>query len=357
MNSKVFLLSSMGDMEDEFLMEANEYSSKMKKHTRPMRVALIAAAVAVLLAGTVLAATYKLWSPGLASWFGADEAAQEAMLESGMTSLTGNPSVTMENGLTLTLEQVFCDSVETCVVVRYDTPEDGWFTWENRGMATMNSFPVLTIGGTDFSDTGGGFESTSVGDKTAYMIWRFEGDTTSLSGQPATLRIIPSGDLRATAEEMHLDPEETEVLLNDPLILSTEISFSWTLELGDIISKTLEGSFVGEYEGVSFSFRDVVLTPISIRFTAEGWEEAETLLYPIGLVLADGTFVEFNSGHLGEVDAVPEGYVQETWPGYYTFDTTIMDLDSIAAFAFADWSNPPVGLETGDMTVYTLSLK
>ena len=55
MKSIDFLLSSMGDMEDDFLMEANDYSPKTKKRNHTMRIALIAAAVAVLLAGAVYA--------------------------------------------------------------------------------------------------------------------------------------------------------------------------------------------------------------------------------------------------------------------------------------------------------------
>ena len=322
--------------------------------------------VAALLAfcTVALAATYKLWSPGLASHFGADEAAQEAMLESGMTSLTGNPSVTLENGLTLTVEQTLCNGVETIVVVRYDAPEAGWFTWKNQGMATMYTFPSLTVGETEFGLGGGGFDNESVEDQTAYMIWRFAGDATDMNEQTTILTLTPPKDLQAVADNMQTDPEDPEIVLKDPLILPEEITLSWTLDLGSVISEQLAGVFSGEYNGNTMTIENVILTPISIQFTmTEGLDmvgnpaENPEALYPTGIVLTDGTTVGWTGGHLGEVDAVPVGYEPETLPGYYTFDTAVLDLDSIAGITFAAWSNTPVDPEVGDVTVFTLPLK
>lgn len=365
MKSNDFLLSSMGHMEDDFLMEANEYSPNMKKYNHPLRIALIAAAVVVLLAGTVLAATYQLWSPGLAGWFGADEEAQEALLDSGMTSLVYGEPVTMENGLTLEVQQMLCDGQETTVTVRYSAPEPGWFTWDNRSWATQFTHPRLTIGGTDLGFGGGGFDQETATDTEAYMTWFFRGDCADLDGETVTLTLETPQNLPELLDDFDANfhtingAEDEAIIRNDPLILWEPVTLTWTMEdMSTAISKTLEGSFTGEYDGTTMTIENVVWTPVSIRFTmTEGLELMERgVLYSTGIVLTDGTHIDWY-GCLGEVNAVPEDYDPETLPGYYTFDTIVMDPDSIAGITFAAWENTPIDPEVGDITVFTLPLQ
>ena len=321
--------------------------------------------VAALLAfcTVALAATYKLWSPGLTSHFGADEAAQDALLDSGMTSLVDAEPVTMENGLTLEVQQVLCDGQEITISVRYSAPESGWFTWDNQGWATQFTHPVLTIGDTDFGPGGGGFENETVTDTEAYMTWSFLGDCAALDGETMTLTLITPPRLSEMLDDFEANfdtingAEDEAIIRNDPLILWEPVTLSWTLDMATSIGKELEGSFSGVYNDETITIEDVRLTPLSIRFTVtEGLDTVEAL-YPTGIVLTDGTTVGFTSGHLGEIDAVPEGFEPDMLPGYYTFDTTILDLDSIAGITFAAWANTPVDPEVGDITVFTLPLK
>ena len=358
------IIWAMDDIAEDLILNAQEVSDMKKNKSRTLRMALIAAAVIVLLAGTVLAATYKLWSPGLASRFGADEETQEALLESGMTTMIFGEPVTLENGLTLEVQQVLCDGQETTITVRYSAPESGWFTRENRKWATIITRPQLRIGTREFQDTTGGFDQDTVTEFEAYMTWTFACDCSTFDGQTITLTLLTGGDREEIAKRQDPDiPGSGEIIRNNPLLLSEDVSFSWTLDMSMAISKALNGNFSGTYHETVLSIEDVVLTPVSIRFTlTEGLDlieaaDNEDALYPTGIVLTDGTEIGWNSGGIGLRDAVPVGYEPETLPGYYTFDTAVLDLDSIAGITFAAWANTPVDPEVGDVTVFTLPLK
>lgn len=358
------VLWAMTDISEDLILNAQEVSVAKNNKYRTLRIALIAAVVVVLLAGTVLAATYyKLWSPGLASHFGADETAQESLMESGMTSLIYGEPVTLENGLTLEVQQVLCDGQETTVSVRYHAPEFGWFTWDNCGWATQFTIPQLTIGERELECIEGGFDTETTTGTEAYMTWLFLGDCAELDGEAVTLTLRTPTNLSEMLNDFDANfdtingAEDEEIIRNDPLILWEPVTLSWTLDMMTSISKELEGSFSGVYNDETITIRDVTLTPVSIRFTlTEGLDTVEAL-YPTGIVLTDGTTVGWIGGHLGEVDAVPEGFEPDTLPGYYTFDTTILDLNSIAGITFAAWANTAVEPEAGDVTVFTLPLK
>ena len=349
----------LADVDDDLILSTQEVPDmkNMKKNpSRTLRIVLIAAAVFVMLAGTVLAATYNLWSPGLASQFGADEAAQEALLESGMASLTGDPSVTMENGLTMTVEQTLCNGVETIVVVRYDVPEENWLSRENRKWATIYTLSSLEIGNMSYPASGSGFDQNTLSDTMAYMILRFQGDGSTQSGEKATLHLQPPTNVEQS--------DDNAISQENPLLLSDAVDISWTWDSTSSLSKSLEGIFSGEYTGKTMTIEDVILTPISIQFTmTEGLNmvgnpaENPEALYPTGIVLTDETTIGWNGGHLGEADAVPVDYEPETLSGYFTFDTTVLDLDSIAGITFAAWADTPIDPEVGDVIVFTLPLQ
>ena len=359
------IIWAMDDIAEDLILNAQEVSDMKKNKSRTLRIALIAAAVVVLLAGTVLAATYKLWSPGLANWFGADEEAQEAMMDSGMTSMIYGEPVTLENGLTLEVQQVLCDGKETSITVQYSAPEAGWFTRENRKWASMITVPQFCIGSRTFQYTTGGFDKETITDTEAYMTWTFACDCSSFDGQIVTLTLLTGGDREEIAKRQDPDiPGSGEIIRNDPLLLSEDVSFSWTLDMSTAISKTLEGSFSETYNGSTVTLENVVLTPVSIRFTmTEGLELFDNpsknadALHPTGIVLTDGTVIGWHTGGVGYHEVMPEEAEPETLPGYYTFDTTVLDLDSISGITFATWANTPVDSEVGDVTVFTLPLK
>lgn len=195
------------------------------------------------------------------------------------------------------------------------------------------------------------------------MTWLFLGDCAELDGEAVTLTLRTPTNLSEMLNDFDANfdtingAEDEEIIRNDPLILWEPVTLSWTLDMMTSISKELEGSFSGVYNDETITIRDVTLTPVSIRFTlTEGLDTVEAL-YPTGIVLTDGTTVGWIGGHLGEVDAVPEGFEPDTLPGYYTFDTTILDLNSIAGITFAAWANTAVEPEAGDVTVFTLPLK
>ena len=364
MRSSEFLYL-LADVDDDLILSTQEIPDMKKNPSRTLRIVLIAAAVFVLLAGTVLAATYKFWSPGLASHFGADEAAQEALLDSGRTQLTGGQNATQDNGLRLTLEQVLCDGTQTTLSIRWDSPESGWFTPEKRKWACMFLTPSLTIGEREFKLYNTGFDQDTITDTSAYMIWSFWGDCSDLNGQTAVLTLQAIGNLDEAITLLASDSiVRAQGVSSDPLLLNAPVSLSWTLDIAATPSKALDGSFSGVYNGRTITFEDVVLTPVSVRFTVtQGLElfgnpaEIADALYPTGIVLADGTEIGWTSGGTGSADAVPVDYEPETLSGYYTFDKTVLDLDSIVGITFAAWADTSVDPEVGDVIVFTLPLQ
>lgn len=358
------IIWAMNDIAEDLILNAQEVTNVKKIKSRTVRAALIAAAVVVLLTGTVLAASYKLWSPGLVNWFGADEAAQEALLDSGMTSLIYGEPVTLENGLTLEVQQVLCDGQETAITVRYAAPESGWFTRENRKWATIITRPQLRIGNREYQNTTAGFDGETVGDTEAYMTWTFACNCSALDGETVTLTLLTGGDREEIAERQKVDmPEAAEIILNDPILLTEDVSFSWTLDMSMAISKTLDGVFSGEYNGNAMTVENVVLTPVSIRFdVTEGLNLIQTVgvtdaLYPTGIILTNGTMIGWHSGGIGNRYPDLESEEPDTLPGYYTFDTVILDLDSISGITFASWANNSGEIGEDVDTAFTLMLK
>lgn len=320
------LLSIIGDVDDALILEAKQ-PPKPRHSIRPV---WIAAAILALVTVAVAAAA-RLWSPGLANRLGAATAAQEALLDSGMTSLIDGRTVTTENGLQLTLEQVLSDGQEITISVRYDAPAGGWFTRENRRWATLYTVPSLVIGNVEFTCSTSGFDPGSVTDNTAYMIWTFSGDCSDLDGKEAVMTLQP----------VHT-PEVAEDIINNPLILTNPVSLAWTLELNSALSRTLAGPFSGTYiggqnDGTPFTVEDVTVTPISVCFTLTDGLELRDMMFVTGVVLKDGTTVGIVSGGATGDNAGLAGYVPETVTFYYTLDTTIVDLDSISGITFGAW--------------------
>ena len=347
------LINAMTDIADDLVLEAQEVPDMKNSNSRIVRITLIAAIVVVLLAGTVLAATYKLWSPGLSSWFGADEAAQDALLDSGMTSLIYGEPVALENGLTIQVQQVLCDGSGIYVTARYSAPQAGWFTPENKKWATNNTHSSLTIGDVSMAPKSWGFDTENY--DAAYMTWYYAGDCAGLGGNTATLRIWPTVNME---EYLETESEENaESIRNDPLILTNEVSISWTMDTALAISKTLENSITGEYDSIPLTIENIVLTPVSIRYDVTEGFDLQEVLYSTGVVLTDGTEIRWHGGST-EIPyyAIPEGEPIVAH-GYYTLNETILDLDSVAGITYAAWANTPVDPEVGDVTVFVLPLK
>ena len=97
---------------DEDLLRLTEENPVMKKrHTRPVRVLLIAAAIAALLAGTVLAYAIRHWDELFVQSFQM-EAPEKELLDGALQDVYVR---TTQDGVTCTLKQVLGN--EHCLVV------------------------------------------------------------------------------------------------------------------------------------------------------------------------------------------------------------------------------------------------
>ena len=106
---------------DEDLLRLTEEEPVMKKtHTRPLRIVLIAAAIAALLAGTVLAYAVRHWDELFVSAFQVEDSDKE-LLDGALQDVYAQ---TTQDGVTCTVKQLLGN--EHCLVVALDLtlPED-----------------------------------------------------------------------------------------------------------------------------------------------------------------------------------------------------------------------------------------
>lgn len=314
------MLNILSEMDDALITRAYT-TSKKRKFPRTFGV-LIAA---VILCTAVSAATYSLWSPGIASYFGADQEAQEELIDQGITAFVDTAAATLDNGLTIQMQQLLWDGEMLTVSICYQAPENGWLTEENLAMAAIRTIPSLKIGAAEFPCSASGFEQTSVTAQTAYMICSFQGNFDQLDGETAVLTLAP-----ASGEES-MAPQANE----DPLMLRSPIAFSWKFNLAEAATRTEQGPFTAEYHGSAIIIEDVTITPVSIRFAVTESDELITAAYPMGVELRDGTIVSFISGYTGAPSASQEGESDEQKSAYYVFESTILDMDSISNIVFA----------------------
>ena len=315
------MLSILSEIDDTLITRADT-TPKKRKPPRTLGV-LIAA---IILCTAVSAATYPLWSPGIASYFGADQEAQEELIDQGITSFVDAPAATLDNGLTIQMQQLLWDGEMLTVSICYQAPEDGWLIEENLAMAAIHIIPSLRIGAAEFPCSTSGFEQTSVTAQTAYMICSFQGNFEQLDGETAVLTLAPASGEESVA----------------PLMLSLPIAFSWKFNLAEATTRTAQGPFTAEYHGSAIMVEDVTITPVSIRFAVTESDELITAAYPMGVELRDGTIVSFISGYTGAPGASQEGESDEQKSAYYVFESTILDMDSISNIVFAAVSESSV---------------
>lgn len=321
------MLSILSEIDDTLITRADT-TPKKRKPPRTLGV-LIAA---VILCTAVSAATYPLWSPGIASYFGADQEAQEELIDRGITSFVDAPTATLDNGLTIQMQQLLWDGEMLTASICFQAPEDGWLIEENLAMAAIHIIPSLRIGAAEFPCSTSGFEQTSVTAQTAYMICSFQGNFDHLDGETAVLTLTP------VSEEESVDSQANE----DPLMLNSPIAFSWEFNLAEATTRTEEGPFTAEYHGSAIMIEDVTITPVSIRFTVTESDELIAAAYPMGVELRDGTVVPFISGYTGAPSASQEGEADEQKSAYYVFASTILDMDNISKIVFATVSESSV---------------
>ena len=114
------LIWAICDIDEDLLRLTEEESAMPKKHTRPLRVFLIAAAVAALLAGTVLAYAIRHWDELFVSAFQVEDSDKE-LLDGSLQDVYAQ---TTQDGVTCTITQLL--GSEHCLVVALDIqlPED-----------------------------------------------------------------------------------------------------------------------------------------------------------------------------------------------------------------------------------------
>lgn len=114
------LIWAICDIDEDLLRLTEEESVMTKKHTRPLRIVLIAAAIAALLAGTVLAYAVRHWDELFVSAFQVEDSDKE-LLDGALQDVYAQ---TTQDGVTCTVKQLLGN--EHCLVVALDLtlPED-----------------------------------------------------------------------------------------------------------------------------------------------------------------------------------------------------------------------------------------
>lgn len=137
------ILRAISDIENELILAAKEDMAMTKKKTvRPLRIALIAAAAILLLAGTVLAA-YQLhvWHTMMEAQYEPDEA-QKEMVDPAMHDV--GVSVT-QDGCTYTIRQILGDDYFMAVALDVQLPEGTAYseftTEELKTISEGNGYP------------------------------------------------------------------------------------------------------------------------------------------------------------------------------------------------------------------------
>ena len=324
------MLTILSDLDDALITRADIGE---KKRRLPRTFGILFAAV--LLCTAVSAATYRLWSPGLASFFGAEEPEQEALLDQGTTSLVYNEPITLESGLVLQVQQILYDGQELTISICYQSPEKGWFTEESLHIAAMNTIPALQIGSESFPCTSSGFEQSATTPQTAYLICRFQGDFAKADGEAAVLTQSPAvtdGEVPGAA-----------------LVPAEPIQVSWMLNLSEAAVESISGPIETAYNGNAISIENIMLSPVSIRFTAIEDEDLISTAYPMGVRLRDGTLISFTSGYTGTPEAIKEGEATERLSAYYVFASPILELDQISELVFASFPEQSEKVDEPDL--------
>lgn len=115
------LIWAICDIDEDLLRLTEEEPVMTKKHTRPLRIVLIAAAIAALLAGSVLAAyTIRHWDELFVQAFQVEDSDKE-LLDGALQDVYAK---TTQDGVTCTVKQLL--GTEHCLVVALDIrlPED-----------------------------------------------------------------------------------------------------------------------------------------------------------------------------------------------------------------------------------------
>ena len=114
------LIWAICDIDEDLLRLTEEESAMPKKHTRPLRVFLIAAVVAALLAGTVLAYAVRHWDELFVSVFQVEDSDKE-LLDGSLQDVYAQ---TTQDGVTCTVTQLLGTEHTLVVAVEIKLSED-----------------------------------------------------------------------------------------------------------------------------------------------------------------------------------------------------------------------------------------
>lgn len=299
-----------------------------RKVCRPIgRMALIAACLTALLAGTTLAA---VGGPAtLAEWFNRQwqEVADAPMSEaqaSAIEALTQPIGVSdTHNGVTVTLDSITVGDSSLWLLLKVD---GGLTVGEEPFLHHFSDQELEFAFDPDTADTAGGYSSDY-----GFVGVAEDGRLTLLMRQTITLT---QEDSLFTGYDATLRLED--LMYSDAVYLEGSWTLPFTIAPVERQVRTLESALVpAQDHDNGGQAATVELTDIQVSSTGVRWAQtAETqLLYPTlsGLVLADGTEVAYGGGGSRWLGDVGSG----VWVSDYYWQLPV-DLSQAAALKFGD---------------------
>ena len=316
-------------LRQEVMNMTNMERTEKKRRYLP-KAAMVAAAIAVMMTGTVLAAA--VFFPGsLLGWFEqqwqeiSGSSMPEAQVEL-IESLTQPVGVSeTQNGVTVTLDSITVGDSALWLMLK----AEGDFTpGEEPSAHYFGPENLVLAENPDGNDAPGGY-----GFDYAFSGVSDDGQLTMLLRYTATLTgedsLLDGGD--AT---LHL----TDLIYDETTLVAGEWDLSFTIQPVDEKSLlTLESAMVpardhSENEGkaVTAELLDIRVSSTGIRFTQA---EGEQMYYPEldAVTLSDGTEVRMDGGGSRWTEAVGEG----VWASDYYWKLPV-DLSQVEALRFGD---------------------
>ena len=270
---------------DALKQEVLNMQNNHKTTRRTWRMALILAAV-LLLTVSSLAAAWRLWQPKMAELFGASPAAQEALLDSGVTQVLGLSDT--DNGITITAEQIIGDENGFFVLFRIDSQDPALLNYMVHPdlQAELDEDIAGSVYGTHrryvregqqvWDEEAGHFASMT----PMYFYWQAHVEEgVDLTGRTVTFTVEEFDDFTTDGNGVPVWSGHLELTIP----LDYRASDTTRYYTADAWVDTLQGS--AHITGVE-------ITPISLVLCYEGEASQQLFLGVSALRLADGTAVE-----------------------------------------------------------------
>lgn len=303
--------------------------------------ALLTAAALMLSLAVTAMATYELWQPVWAEYFGVNEKQQTAMMEEGTTELVDGASVTVksintEANFTITAEQVIGDKHTLQVLLKFTSDTPGAFTKEFMRNATILSPIRITINGKDPDLTGGGgFLRDTADDYSCY----YQFQTECLVDDWKDSTIVITGVFSKNTQELLDDPtiseedkkttrELWEIEQINPLRLEDwNLSFSLQ-DLADT-TKTIELNKSVDIAGEAVTVDYIDISPISLYIKYNSALDESLEPYSGELTLSDGNTISF------ELDSCNEYNDWLYFLDYKTYEG-VLDVSKVVSITLRD---------------------